>query len=332
MREALSSESDENKLVREISMLQNMDHPFISRLFDTKKTSTSYTIVMEYACNGTLSSLLEKYKCLNEDISKKFFAQIVSALDYIHKVRHVVHRDLKADNIVLDSNNNIRLIDFGLSNSFTTKSPDLKTKVGTPYYVAPEVIKDEKYNSAADIWSLGVLLCKMITGNFPFVGKTRNEVLTNILYKAPNIPRNISLNAQDLLRRLLEKDHNQRIKLEEIKQHKWIANSKYSEILKYNFSKDYKFKIRNDLVDPIVANQIKELGYDIDQLNIYLKNNEENEIMALYRMLRTNEITNELDKFMKQIENNMNENFEMFNSELKRNFRIRTLDRVGSGN
>lgn len=142
---------------------------------------------MEYCSGDELFKLIVKNKKLQETEACKFFQQLLSAIEYIHKIG-IVHRDLKPENILLDHNNNVKLVDFGLSNVYQP-GETLKTACGSPCYAAPEMIRGDKYHGlSADIWSSGVVLYAMVCGYLPFEDQVTKKLYQKILnaeYKLP---------------------------------------------------------------------------------------------------------------------------------------------------
>jgi serine/threonine protein kinase len=143
---------------------------------------------------------------LQEDRARRYFCELISALDYLHNSQLVAHRDLKAENVLLDRNDNIRLIDFGLSKYFTKGTPTLVTACGSPAYCAPDMIRGELYTKAADIWSAGVLLYAMVAGTLPYNADSIPDLLHKIVFDDIEYPQLMSRSLTDLLRRMLTKD------------------------------------------------------------------------------------------------------------------------------
>jgi serine/threonine protein kinase len=162
-KDNLKNEQVTQLFLKEIEINRSLHHPFIAELFDFFESSSRFYMVIEYAEHGTLHSYLKNESELTEKQAKRLFIQLLSAIEYLHHDKHVAHRDLKAENILLDRHNNIKLIDFGLSNTFQPENPFLKTRCGSSLYAAPEVIHDESYTAQCDIWSAGVLLYFMIS-------------------------------------------------------------------------------------------------------------------------------------------------------------------------
>ena len=148
------------KLQREIALMSLLDHPHTLRLIETLESTQHLHLVIEYAANGELFDLLVQRGCLPEGEAMNYFREIIYTIDFLHK-HGICHRDLKPENILLDDCNHIKIADFGFAKWL--KDDIANTMCGTPYYVAPEVMKRAPYNGkAVDIWSLGVILYAMI--------------------------------------------------------------------------------------------------------------------------------------------------------------------------
>lgn len=156
------------RLKREIdSMKQLKKHPNIIKLYEIMETNKLICLVTEYACNGELYDLIIHKKRLSEREAKHIFRQIVSAVYYCHSNK-IVHRDLKVENLLLDSNETIKLADFGFSSTFKLGEL-LDIYCGSPPYCAPELFLAKKYDGTkVDIWSLGVILYVIVCGYLPF--------------------------------------------------------------------------------------------------------------------------------------------------------------------
>ncbi|EAY11694.1 AGC family protein kinase [Trichomonas vaginalis G3] len=207
---------------REISLLQQNNHPFIMHFFEMLEDEKNYYVIMEYADNGDFETFLESKMTLPENMSRFFLAEMVLALDYLHNERRIAHRDLKPQNILLDRYNNIRISDFGLSNTFSDSNPTMTSNCGSPAFVAPEVVNGQPYNKSADIWSLGVIFYRMVVGNLPFQGPDVKTILMKIVSAEPYYPPSLSPDLRDLLQKMLCRNPEKRITAKEIKAHPWI--------------------------------------------------------------------------------------------------------------
>ena len=160
---------DELHLLKaEIEILRTVDHPNVVKIYETYMDETHFYIVMEYCEGGELFDHIMDGGKFSEQDAAKIISKVIGALQHMHEL-NICHRDLKPENIILERNtNNVKIIDFGLST--IVKEKDLSTRVGTPYYVAPEVLRG-KYSMKCDMWSVGVIMYTMLCGYPPFHGE-----------------------------------------------------------------------------------------------------------------------------------------------------------------
>ena len=169
-----------NKISREIDIMRRLSHKNIIKLYQVMESDTFIYIITEFAANGEIFDWLVANKKMSEHQAAKTFSQIVNAVNYCHQHR-VVHRDLKAENLLLDAEGNIKLADFGFSNYFQPGDP-LSTWCGSPPYAAPELFEGRQYDGPkADIWSLGVILYVLVSGSLPFDGHTLQDLRSRIV-------------------------------------------------------------------------------------------------------------------------------------------------------
>lgn len=219
-----TSDLDMSKLRREVDALSQTDHPNILTMYEVEEDDDCLILVCDFIERGSLKEKVEIQGHLDEKRAKQWFVSLVNVVSYLHTEAHIVHRDLKADNILIDDSDNIKLADFGLCNFFSEKQPLLKTNCGTPTHVSPEVIRGQPYGPQTDIWSMGVILYYMLTGLLPFVDTSIMGCMRKVLETEPSYPRSISPMAKDLISRLLRKDPKDRLTLAEIKTHPWLAD------------------------------------------------------------------------------------------------------------
>jgi serine/threonine protein kinase len=223
LKSTITDISSITRLTRELNFLQQMRHPSIAEVYELLEDDEAYYCVMEFAENNTLLHAILANGPLSETTARHYFSQLVSVLEYLPSELHVCHRDVKAENLLLDRHNNIRVIDFGLSNQFSTDHPRLNTACGSPPYAPPEMIKGEPYTQAADIWSSGILLYSMTTAMLPFGDENLQTLRRKIVTQEPCYPTFLSPSLIDLLKKMLIKSPELRITLEGLKGHDWFS-------------------------------------------------------------------------------------------------------------
>ncbi|XP_057666064.1 serine/threonine-protein kinase SIK2-like isoform X1 [Diorhabda carinulata] len=213
--------SNLQKVYREVDIMKRLDHPHIIKLYQVMETKNMIYLVSEYASQGEIFDYIARYGRMTEDHSRNKFWQILSAVEYCHN-RNIVHRDLKAENLLLDSNNNIKIADFGFSNYYTVGG-QLSTWCGSPPYAAPEVFEGKKYvGPEIDIWSLGVVLYVLVCGALPFDGCSLQALRDRVLSGRFRIPYFMSSDCESLIRKMLVLEPNKRYSIQQIKKHRWM--------------------------------------------------------------------------------------------------------------
>ncbi|CAD8065639.1 unnamed protein product [Paramecium sonneborni] len=244
---------DEQVLLQESEILKDLDHPNIVKILEIFSDDQNIYIITECLQGGELLERVRIITNYNENIAKQYMQQILSAMVYCHK-RKIVHRDLKPENILFDDkdiNSNLKIIDFGASEKMISKK--LTTKIGTPYYLAPEILRPNGYDEKVDVWSCGVILYILLIGKAPFRGKNQIETL-QLAQKAHldfsgNHWNKVSPEAIDLIKLMIQKDPLKRISMKDALKHQWILNQS-PKIIQFDqdFFKDItKFKGYNNL-------------------------------------------------------------------------------------
>jgi len=215
------------KLFREVRIMKTLDHPNIVKLFQVIETQKTLYLVMEYASGGEVFDYLVLHGRMKEKEARAKFRQIVSAVQYCHQ-KKIIHRDLKAENLLLDSEMNIKIADFGFSNEFVPGNK-LDTFCGSPPYAAPELFQGKKYDGPeVDVWSLGVILYTLVSGSLPFDGSTLRELRERVLRGKYRIPFYMSTDCEHLLKKFLVLNPARRASLEVIMKDRWM-NMGYEE-------------------------------------------------------------------------------------------------------
>ncbi|KAM3374844.1 putative serine/threonine protein kinase IREH1 [Capsicum galapagoense] len=247
-------------ILAERDILISVRNPFVVRFFYSFTCRENLYLVMEYLNGGDLYSLLRNLGCLDEEVVRVYIAEVVLALEYLHSL-HVVHRDLKPDNLLIAHDGHIKLTDFGLSKVGLINSTDdlsgpavsgtsmmeddesqlsasehqqerrkKRSAVGTPDYLAPEILLGTGHGFTADWWSVGIILFELIVGVPPFNAEHPQKIFDNILNRKipwPVVPEEMSAEAQDLIDGLLTEDPNMRLGAggaSEVKQHPFFRD------------------------------------------------------------------------------------------------------------
>jgi calcium-dependent protein kinase len=248
-------ENKETEITNEINMLTMIDHPNIIKIFEFYVTKSEYFIVTEFCQGGELFDKIIEAAPLEEEFAASIMYQILSAVHYCHKMG-IIHRDLKPENILLNGNEKknmmIKIIDFGTAKIFDRNINENKM-IGSCYYMAPEVLS-KNYNEKCDLWSCGVILYILLTGEAPFNGHNDEEIMNRIIKGVYNMNKSnilkLSEEAKDLINCLLIYNPINRISAEEAVKHPWFT----------------KFNTKNN-INFVPENKIKDLITNIKNYN-----------------------------------------------------------------
>eukprot|EP00795_Rhopilema_esculentum_P017357 gene17357-8945_t len=225
-------------LKREADLMQRLRHPHIVRLLEVMETDSFYYLVTELCTGGELLDLICERKYLDENTTRKYIQQLLSAVNSMHH-SGVVHRDLKIENFLLDEKDNLKIVDFGLSNKLPSSALEawerigmcpllLTTHCGSPAYAAPELLAQKAYGAQVDIWSIGVNMFAMLTGSLPYNLERFNiiDMYQKMMDRRMTpLPQYISQEARDLLMQFLDPLPETRITLEAASNHPWLRTS-----------------------------------------------------------------------------------------------------------
>ncbi|CAD8201103.1 unnamed protein product [Paramecium pentaurelia] len=266
-------ESDYVRIHREISILRKLRHPNVVQLFEIVESDTKLYIVTEYVSGGELFDHIVSNKRLEEREAVRLFIQLIHAVTYIHE-HQVVHRDLKPENVLLNEGT-LKVVDFGLSSTYQS-GQKLKTPCGSPCYAAPEMLQGLSYDGLfTDIWSSGIILYAMLCGCVPFEDQNTKKLYEKIKTSDFHLPKHVSLQAADLLKKLLMKDPTQRITLQEIMNHDFI---KFAG----KYSIPQSLKIDNEIIQQMVQFGLANQSEIIEMI----QNNKHNQITTTYYLLQ----------------------------------------------
>uniref|UniRef100_A0A3B4TMF3 non-specific serine/threonine protein kinase n=1 Tax=Seriola dumerili TaxID=41447 RepID=A0A3B4TMF3_SERDU len=275
--------SNLEKIYREVQIMKLLNHPHIIKLYQVMETKDMLYIVTEYAKNGEMFDHLTSNGRMSEDEARKKFWQILTAVDYCHR-HHIVHRDLKTENLLLDANMNIKLADFGFGNFYNAGEP-LSTWCGSPPYAAPEVFEGKEYEGPQlDIWSLGVVLYVLVCGSLPFDGPSLPALRQRVTEGRFRIPFFMSQDCENLIRKMLVVDPAKRISVAQIKQHRWMLADPTAahQTLSHSFT-EYNSNL-GDYSEPVLG-IMNTLGIDRQRTIESLQSSSYNHFSAIYYLL-----------------------------------------------
>ena len=237
----ISNEKAKKKILYETNLMRGLYHPSVTKILETFETDQYMLIIMEYISGGNLQNFVKKRRKLCEKTAKILFRQLIQGIKYIHS-KGIVHRDIKLENILLDLNNIVKICDFGVG-KITQKGQKLLDQCGTPVYMAPEIIQGEGYEGfPVDIWSAGVALYIMLSGNIPFNRDKTHDLqsaIINLPYKKID---DVSDNANDLLKNILEKNPSKRFNPDQILEHPWMIEHNGNDDDGFDYNYDLEIK------------------------------------------------------------------------------------------
>jgi serine/threonine protein kinase len=216
VKDRLCSDEDRELILQEVEVLITVHHPNIIAFYDFFEDESAYNIVMELGENGNLVEAILANRVISETRASDYLRQIISGIQCLHEKCGILHRDLKCENVLLDRNDNIRIIDFGLSHTLETHLHEL---CGTANYLPPEMVHRQDYGTGVDIWAAGVILYAMTAGHLPFANSPSDRVSKAIIYADPVFPDHFSSDLCDLLSKMLHKGPSRRIGLDELIAH-----------------------------------------------------------------------------------------------------------------
>ena len=260
---------------REISLMKNLDHKNIIKLYDVlysseKEKEKNIHLILEYCPNGDLSKFID-IGGVSEEIAKKFLKQISDGLKYLQE-NNIYHRDLKPHNILIDENNILKITDFGFAKDISSNDIS-ETFCGSPLYMAPEILNYQKYTDQADLWSVGVILYQLLTGKTPFEGKSLSDLVKNMKEEEIRIPNYIDLTTEckNILFFLLQKNPQKRLSWSNFHNHPWFKNhyeidKLYNQVFN-NFEEKYEKKENCDSNIIIEDELIFDFEEDLHKMN-----------------------------------------------------------------
>jgi len=285
-------------LESEINILKELDHPNIVRFYETYIDYKYIHIVMQMCTGGELFDRIVKLEKFSEKDAAELMKKILSAVQHLHE-HNICHRDLKPENFLFKNNKEnaeIKIIDFGLSKKFSKQESSMTTIVGTPFYVAPEVLSG-KYDTQCDLWSCGVILFVLLCGYPPFDGDSNKEIFRAILKSKLEFDEDewgkISEEAKDLISKLLMKDPKKRITIDKALKHDWFKKWENTEEEANEFKLEYLKRLRNYRAP-------NRLQYEV--LSFLMKNLDTSERIKIKELFRNITSTTSGDLTFKDLE------------------------------
>ncbi|PFH57995.1 hypothetical protein XA68_14306 [Ophiocordyceps unilateralis] len=212
---------------REVAILKLIEHPNIMKLYDIWENRSEIYLILEYIDQGDLFTFINSKGRLSEEVAMYFFRQMISAITYCHSF-NVCHRDLKPENILITADLQIKIADFGMAALHQTANHQLATACGSPHYAAPELLKNRQYRGdRADIWSLGVILYAMLSATLPFDDPDLRVMMAKTKKGHYEMPKCLTPEAEDLIRRMLQVNPDRRISLKDIWRHPVVQKYSY---------------------------------------------------------------------------------------------------------
>lgn len=272
-RSKIKSETACRRIMQEIEILKYTCHPHIIRLYEIFENQKYIFMVIEYVDSGDLLNYLRRKGVFEESNFLVIFKQVIRALHYLH-FNGILHRDVKLDNILIDSSGQVKICDFGVSRKMP-KSELVHEHIGTPAYLAPEIVANKGYKGfQADVWSLGVMTYIALTGQVPFKGNKIEELHDSILNHEVTFDDDCGLSSlmQSVIRGMLEKDPKKRLNFNEIAE-------------RFNFRIGGFERLETEFTNKEKIARIRGMGYTDEQIDETLEKEDINHIYALYRLM-----------------------------------------------
>lgn len=249
-------------------------HPFIVNFYYAFQDHEKLYLILEYAQGGELFHHLAAERMFSEDVAAFYMAEMVLALDHLHRTVGVIYRDLKPENCLLDHEGHLLLTDFGLSKVTLDDESPCRSILGTPEYMAPEVIEGKEYGAAVDWWSLGALGFDLLTGAPPFTGNNNAKIQEKIVKQKLALPYFLSPDAKDLLTRLLRKDPKKRLGYNMTKDMQIIRNHRFFRKINWKQleSRELEPPIQPLITDPELAENFAQDFTDLPLSPVLTKN------------------------------------------------------------
>ncbi|KAG5340767.1 STK3 kinase, partial [Acromyrmex charruanus] len=252
-------DTDLQEIIKEISIMQQCDSPYVVKYYGSYFKNTDLWIVMEYCGAGSVSDIMRlRKKTLQEDEIATILSDTLKGLEYLH-LRRKIHRDIKAGNILLNNEGHAKLADFGVAGQLTDTMAKRNTVIGTPFWMAPEVIQEIGYDCVADIWSLGITALEMAEGKPPYGDIHPMRAIFMIPTKPPpsfREPDQWSPEFIDFVSGCLVKNPEERATATELLQHEFIGNAKQPSILSQMIAEAHEIREKQNAHRAHIINNV----------------------------------------------------------------------------
>lgn len=298
---------EREKILREVKLMQSLDHPFTVQFYEFIEDDTYYYIVMEYVRGTTLLDLVNHSGKIPEWKIRHIFVELISTVQYLHDDLKMAHRDIKLENIIFDTYGNIRLIDFGLGNTFQQTDGILQTACGSPAYAPPEMFLRRPYTNAADIWSAGCVIYALSTNALPFDEPNAKLLASKIVYQSPTFPDDLKPSLVELISDCLNKDSAERPLPQDIYKYEWVSVYPNSQLFapEFGIAEGWRNPTGNPMIDEAIVNELNHFGIDSTKgIEDYLAGRFTTEA-AVYRILKRQKVTFQMEKLYEEADISM---------------------------
>ncbi|KAG5918448.1 hypothetical protein E4U42_006846 [Claviceps africana] len=300
---------------REVAILKLIEHPNIMKLYDIWENRSEIYLILEYIDQGDLFTFINSRGRLPEELAIFFFRQMMSAISYCHSF-NVCHRDLKPENILITADLQIKIADFGMAALHQTATHQLATACGSPHYAAPELLKNKQYRGdRADTWSMGVILYAMLSATLPFDDPDLRLMMDKTKKGQYVMPRGLSPEAEDLIRRMLQVNPDRRITIRDIWRHPLVQKYSYLDDFGDNTAqlpdtrKGFQYSpVPREEIDPQLLRQLRSMWHMFSEQDLALKLTceESNDQKAFYWLLH-NYRNKQLEDFKPELAHSMSD-------------------------